>query len=93
MKIKKMSDVQLASMIKESVYTQNTNLGHGENDSQFLLVLAVPYGKDENVQTLQEALEAFARLLQDDDWKERQIGVYDHRTRTFFNTSYEEWIS
>ena len=72
------TDAELAQMIRESVYAKNTRFGNGKNDSRFLLVLAVPYGQDEDVTSLGEALESFRELLTADDWQERCFQVYDY---------------
>ena len=54
-------------------------------------LLAVPYGGDEGVETLPDAIDAFARLLQDDDWRERRIQIYDHAAcQKFYDASREE---
>lgn len=75
------TDWELARMVRESIYTKNIRFGDGPTDARFLLVLAVPYGNDEGVETLGDALDGFARLLQDEDWAERSIQVYDHAGR------------
>jgi hypothetical protein len=77
--IDQFTDAELAKMVRDSVYVQNANFGHGPTDCRFLLVFAVPYGPEE-VATLPVALDAFAELLQAPDWNERSIEVYDHAT-------------
>lgn len=79
--IDQMTDAELAQMVRGSIYANGTEFGHGKRSARFLLVLAVPYGPDDNVTTLSEACESFARLLQDEDWKERSLQVYDHYRR------------
>ena len=78
MTINDLTDKQLADMVRNSIYAKNARFGEHEEDSRFLLVLAVAYGKDEGVDHIADALEAFAALLQDDDWTEREFQVYDH---------------
>lgn len=87
--INEMSDAELARMVRESVYAKNTQFGDGPTDAQYLLVLAVPYGKDEDVESLSEAIDEFARLLQDDDWQARQFQVYNATSNTFYEQSRE----
>ena len=85
------TDKELADMVRGSIYAQNTRFGYGETDARFLLVLAVPYGRDEQVEGLPDAIEAFARLLQDDDWMERTFRVYDHNaSQHFYSASFED---
>lgn len=73
-----MPDAELARMVRDSVYAHNTRFGDGQLDAQYLCVLAVPYGKDEEVSSIKEALEAFFNLVQEYDYKERNVVVYDH---------------
>src|SRR5579864_859639 len=60
------SDKELADMIRNGCYSRNTRFGFGPDDARFLLVLAVPYGRDEDVETLTEALDGFLRFCSDD---------------------------
>lgn len=78
MTINDLTDKQLADMVRNSIYAKNARFGDGEKNSRFLLVLAVAYGKDEGIDHITDALEAFAALLQDDDWTEREFQVYEH---------------
>lgn len=85
------TDAELAAMVRNSLYLKNTTFGDRKTDCRFMLVLAVPYGRDENVDSLDVAMEGFARLLQDDDWKEREFQVYDHEaSQHYFAASMEE---
>lgn len=85
------TDVELAAMIRRSVYAANTAFGPGDNDSRFLLVLAVPYGKRDDVDDLPTALDAFFHLVRDDDYKERNIEVYDHNaSQRYFDATLED---
>jgi hypothetical protein len=85
------TDAELAAMVRNSIYAKNTRFGDGDGTSKFLLVLAIPYGDDENCDTLPEAIEAFATFLQDYDWKERDFQVYQHMAgQQFFSASMEE---
>jgi hypothetical protein len=68
-------DSVLANMVRNSCYARNTTFGTGRNDSRYLLVLAVPYGRRDDVSSLPEAFEAFRDLLDSSDWFERQIQV------------------
>ena len=85
------TDKELADMIRNSLYAKNARFGDEPTDARFLLVLAVPYGLDDQVDTLPDAIDSFARLLQDDDWQQREVQVYDHRaSQHFFSASREE---
>ncbi len=85
------TDKELADMVRNSIYAKNTRFGDAPTDARFLLVLAVPYGADDFVDTLPEAIEAFARLLQDDDWQERDFQIFDHQApQHFYSASREE---
>ena len=89
--IDELTDHELAQMVRGSIYAKGTTFGGGRTDARFLLVLAVPYGGDEGVETLPDAIDAFARLLQDDDWRERRIQIYDHAAcQKFYDASREE---
>ena len=88
-RITDMPDAQLAKMVRDCVYAHNTRFGNGELDAQYLLVMAVPYGKDEEVYSVREALDAFFSLVQGYDYKERNVMVYDHAQGTARNTSLE----
>jgi hypothetical protein len=68
-------DSILASMVRDGCYTVGESIGDGEDDSQFLLVLAVPYGKVDGVGLVEEALENFRELLSADDWQDRNIQI------------------
>lgn len=74
------TDAELGAMVRESIYVKGTTFGMGERDARFLIVFAVPYGPIDTVRTLPEAIDAFAQLIQDDDWREREFQVYDHKT-------------
>lgn len=78
--IEQMTDAELAAMVRNSIYAQNARFGRGRHDARFLVVMAVPYGPSDEVNTLPEALDSFAELVQADDWRERSFQVYDHRT-------------
>jgi hypothetical protein len=83
------SDAELARMVRESIYAQGAVFGGPGEDgyrSRFLIVLAVPYGEDDGVETLPEAIDAFVKLLRDDDWQERSFQVYDHSASLHFYT-------
>ena len=89
MTINDFTDKELADMIRRSVYVQNTRF---DEDCRFLLVLAIPYGKDEGISTCNDAIEAFASFLQDDDWPERNFEIYDHEaTEKFYSARYEDF--
>ena len=79
--IDEFSDKELAQMVRDSIYVKGTRFGAGKTDAQYFLVFAVPYGKDDGVRNLPEAIDAFARLIQDSDWEERTIQVYEHTAR------------
>lgn len=86
------TDAELAAMVRNSIYAKNARFGDGENDVRFLLVLAVPYGKDEGIEGLSEAMTAFFRLVQDDDYTERDLQVYDHAaSQHYFSARAEEF--
>lgn len=87
--ITEFTDSELADMVRESAYLSRTVMGGESRSSRFLLVLAVPYGADEGVTDLNGAFEAFFDLVQDDDYKERNIVVYDHETGEKFETTLE----
>lgn len=85
------TDKELADMVRNSIYVRNAKFGEGPMTSRFMLVLAVTYGDDEHVQDLDEALEGLHRLMADDDWKERDIQIYDHQaSQRFFSATLEE---
>ncbi len=89
--IDELTDHELAQMVRGSIYAKGVTFGGGPTDARFLLVLAVPYGGGEGVETLPDAIEAFARLLQYDDWPERRVQVYDHAAcQRFYDASREE---
>ena len=78
-------------MVRNSLYAKNARFADGPTDARFLLVLAVPYGADDQVDTLTDAIDSFARLLQNDDWQEREIQIYDHQaSQHFYSASREE---
>ena len=86
------TDKELADLVRNSLYAKNTRFGEAPTDARFLLVLAVPYGTDDQVDTLSDAIDSFARLLQDDDWKEREVQIYDHQaSQHFYSASREEF--
>lgn len=68
-------DNVLAKMVRDGCYSRNVTFGRGRNDSRYLLVLAVPYGRRDDVSSLPEAYGAFRDLLDTSDWFERQIQV------------------
>lgn len=83
------TDAELAGMIRRGAYAANTKFGPG--DSRFLLVLAVPYGDEDGVDDLPSALEAFFKLVQDDDYEERNFEVYDHNAgQRYFDARLED---
>jgi hypothetical protein len=92
MTINDLTDAQLAGMVRNSIYAKNTSFGDGETDCRFLLVLAIPYGRDEDVETLPDAIEAFATFLQEADWKERDFQVYDHAAPQHFYSATMEQV-
>lgn len=85
--IDEFTDAELAGMVRRSVYAQRAKFGPGENDSRFLLVVAVPYGSDESVDSLPRAMEGFAELFQADDWTEREFQIYDHAASEPFSAA------
>jgi hypothetical protein len=89
------TDAELAKMVRESIYAKNARFGNEHNDCRFLIVLAVPYGPDDFPDDIEgslgESLDAFARLLQDDDWNERSFQVYDHAaSQHYYQATREE---
>ena len=72
-------DKVLADMIRTGCYARNTRFSdeikEGKFDAQYLLVLAVPYGHDEGVDSMIDAVEAFKCFLASSDWNERRIQV------------------
>lgn len=87
------TDKELADMVRNCIYAKNARFedSGATFSARFLLVLAIPYGKDEGVDSLPEAIAAFAEFLQDDDWKERSFQIYDHQaSQKFFEASMEE---
>ena len=68
-------DSVLAGMIRNGCYAHNTTFGTGQRDSTWLLVLAIPYGPSDSVESLSEAFEGFRDMLDTSDWFERQIQV------------------
>jgi hypothetical protein len=64
----------LADMVRNGCYTRGEDIGPDARN-QFLLVLAVPYGAPEEIETKTEAIEAFRNLLDKSDWFERQIQI------------------
>ena len=87
--IDQFSDAELARMVRDSIYVQNTRFD--QDHARFLIVFAVPYGREDTVESLPEALDGFARLLQDDDWKERTFQVYDHEaSQHYYQAAPEE---
>lgn len=68
---------QCESLIRLGCYTAGEELSIKK--SRYLIVLAVPYGKRDGVEDIPEAIEAFARLLRDDDYQERSIMVLDSK--------------
>ncbi len=87
----KFTDAELAAMVRNSCYAKNARFGEGPNDSRFLLVLAVPYGLDEDCESLPEAIEAFLSFCSEGDNNERQFQVYDHAApQHYYEVSLEE---
>ena len=78
--IDKFTDKELADMVRDSIYVKGARFGKGQYDCRFLIVLAVPYGPSEEANTVAEALDQFAELVQAPDWPERSFQVYDHKT-------------
>lgn len=73
-----LSDKQLADMVRKGCYAQRTEFAPGK--SRFLLVLAVPYGDEDDVHTLKQAYDAFAELVGGEGsevWDETNIQVFD----------------
>jgi hypothetical protein len=62
-------------MVRNGCYAHNTTFGTGQQDSTWLLVLAIPYGPSETVESLSEAFVGFRDMLDTSDWFERQIQV------------------
>jgi hypothetical protein len=93
--ISELPDNLLAGMIRDSCYARNTTFGTGPTDSKWLLVLAIPYGRDENVDSLPEAFEAFRDMLDTSDWFERQIQVLsiENGKPTVIETSHEQIVA
>jgi hypothetical protein len=90
--IDQFTDAELAAMVRNSIYAKNARFGDGPNDCRFLLVLAVPYGKSDTVEELSEAITAFFRLVQDDDYPERDLQVYDHEApQHYYSAKAEEF--
>jgi len=96
--IDQFTDAELAQMVRESIYAKNARFGNAQTDCRFLIVLAVPYGPDDfpgeneiEQLMLPESLDAFARLLQDDDWQERSFQIYDHAaSQHYYQVTREE---
>lgn len=77
MKIAQLPDKVLADMVRNGAYTRGETIANDgqSGSSKYLLVLAVPYGPKDSVETLPEAFESFRELLSADDWDERNIMV------------------
>lgn len=82
-RLSKVPNKVLAGMVRDGCCTK------GETIDGWLLVLAVSYGKVDDVTTLPEAMEAFQRLVVDEDWTERQFMVMDSKGKVR-EVSYEE---
>ena len=72
MKLSDIPDSVLASMVRDGCYTKGESIGGC--GGKFLLVFAVTYGAEE-VETLNEAFEAFHDFHSDEDWMRRNIQV------------------
>ena len=89
--IHEFTDKELADMVRNSIYAKNARFSDAPTDARFLLVLAVPYAADDCVDSLPEAIQAFATLLQDDDWQQRDFQIYDHQApQHYYSASREE---
>lgn len=88
MNINDIPDSVLAKAIRDGCYAKNTRM----DDGTFLLILAVPYGRDDSCNSLCEAFEAFNELVSAPDWDERQIQVLTANGDglELFETSYEQ---
>ena len=73
MKLSDIPDSVLASMVRDGCYTKGESIGG--RGGKFLLVFAVTYGAEEEVETLNEAFEAFHDFHSDEDWMSRNIQV------------------
>jgi len=87
MNINEIPDKILADMVRNGCYAKNTSFDDGTQ----LLVLAVPYGPNEDVEDLKGAMEAFQSFVADWDWHERQFQVLRAKDgqAQVFETSYE----
>lgn len=72
--IMEFSDKELADLVRGSIYLNRAHFGKG---SRFLLMLAIPYGTRDKVETLEDAMDAFNRFYRA-DWRARSFQVYDH---------------
>lgn len=91
MTVDQMTDAELAAMVRNSLYVKGVTFGDGEDDSRFLLVMAVPYGQRDQVDDLPTAIEGFRELFASDDWTAREFQVYDHNaSQRYFSAAMEE---
>jgi len=79
-----MTDAELAGMVRRSVYAKNTQFG--PDNSRFLLVLAVPYGDEDGVSSVAEALEGIKELMD----RDTQVEIFDSAREKFTGTSLAE---
>lgn len=75
MKLNDVPDKVLADMVRNGCYAKDAEINGAKDGTQWLLVLAVPYGKRDSCDSLQEAFEGFRELLSAEDWDERNLQV------------------
>lgn len=75
------TDTDLAGMVKRSARLTGTF------GNKFLVVLAACFGTEGPEGHVADAIDGFAHLLQDDDWKRCQLQVYEHWGRRFYGTT------
>jgi hypothetical protein len=78
------TDAELAAMVRQGAYVQHTDLSEG-----FLLLIALPYSKEDGVETPRDAIEAAHEFMEDCDWEERNWMVYDARMGAVYQTTAE----
>lgn len=84
------TDKELADMVRNSGYIdKGTTFGDGPRDSRFLLVLAVPYGNADGVDSTLGAIVGFRDLVSDENSAGTNYQIYDHRDDSFTLTSLE----
>jgi hypothetical protein len=71
MSLADVSDKVLADIVRNGCYSKNTRFDEGT----YLLVVAIPYGKEDSVDGLKEAIVAFREFLNEPDGDERQYQV------------------